>query len=545
MEPLEARQLLSVSLQPLSNVVVPQGSASESVDLNQLFTDNLTGAADLAFSAKSDNTALAQATLSGSTLTLSFAATASGFAHVSFTATAPDGSIASQAIRIQVTASSDRTLTVPLGGTGHNTFRFVGSNHAVGQITLLGPGSGTITMGGDGLSVVGTQARGANQEIESIALTGTTSASQLVIGGIAANRGRAFADVGNITSDGSLGSIQIKKVVLVGDVTLAGGVSSINIEGALSTSLSFGKNDGAIALQVGTFEDVGLSTPAPFGLIRVNNWFSTDSVPETFQAAYVSRIFSTGNFDVGLSLTGTGAPARSIGKITVNGLIGGTWNIPGSSAPLLIGGTTSDWRATFTNLPYINDLGSMGGSLTIPTLPSLKVHGNMIGALLNFTGATGTDLSFMHVYGVIRSSVIESSANLGPIVAEALEGTLIYAGVAPLQSGQVLPASAAELSSSATIESISLRPRGKITLGYVNSDIAASAVGNLSLGTTDVANSGITFGVAAESIGHLFLHDMTNHRVLTLNNVHDAATLAAQIAAAKFTLQDLSLAILS
>jgi hypothetical protein len=91
-EPLEARRLLSVSLQPLTNLLLPQGSDAQTVDLSQIFTDNATGASDLVFTAKSDNTALAQATLSGSVLSLNFAPTASGFAHISIQGTAPDGS---------------------------------------------------------------------------------------------------------------------------------------------------------------------------------------------------------------------------------------------------------------------------------------------------------------------------------------------------------------------------------------------------------------------------------------------------------------------
>jgi hypothetical protein len=544
-ETLETRCLLSVSLQPLSNLLLPQGSAAQTVDLSQLFVDNTTGVNDLTFAARSDNTALAQATVSGSELTINLAPTASGFAHISIQGTAPDGSSASQNFRLQVTASSDRTLTVPIGTPGHSTFRFVEANHTIGQITLSGPGTGTITLGGDHLSLAGTQARGANQELESIDLTGTTSATHLSIGGMEARRGRVVADIGNITSDGSLGSIRIQKVDLVGDVTLAGGINSINIAAAQNSSLTFGQSTGPIAMTVGALNDVTVSTPAPFGLIKGGDWVSTDSVPESFHAAYINRVYMTSNFDVGVHLTGTGAPGRTLGKLTVGGVIGGTWTIPGSSAPFLIGGTTSDWDATINSIPNINDLGSMGGSLTTPSLSYLKVHGNMIGALVNLTGSKGTDLGAMHVYGVIRSSAIESAANLGPIVCESLEATIVYAGVAQLPQGQVLPEAASDLSSDATIQSITIRPRGKVKIGFQASDIAAATLGNLALATTQVDNSGTTFGLAAESIGHVSVRDLTHHRQLNLNNVHDAATLAAQIAASGFTLQDLSVTILS
>lgn len=541
-ESLESRRLLSVSLQPLSNLQLPQGSAAQTFDLNQFFTDNTTGLADLTFAARSDNTSLVQATVDNSILTLSFAPALAGFAHISIAGTAPDGGSASQTLRLQVTSATP--LSVPIGTAGHGTFRFVQSNRTVGQITLTGPGSGTITVGGTDLSLTGNLARGANQELESIALTGTTAATRLIINGIEADRGKSIAEIGNITSDGSIGSIRMQKVDLVGDVTLQGGVSSINVAAAQSSTFSFGQSTGPINLTVGTFNDVSMSTAAPFNLIRGGNWVSTDSVPESFQAAYINRIYMTGNFDVGVQLTGTGATGRDIGKITVGGAIGGRWNVPGASAPLLIGGTTSDWDASFASLPSITDVGSMGGSLTVPSLKYLRVHGSMIGALIDFTGTSGTDLGGMHVYNLIRNSAIESSANLGPILAESLEASIVYAGVGPLTQGQALPAAASDLSSTATIQSITLRPRGKV-IGFLASDIAAANIGNLAFTTTEVSNSGVAFGVAAESIGTLTARDLTNRRQLVFTNVHDATVLANQIAAQKLNLEDFNIVVLS
>lgn len=542
-EALESRRLLTVSLQPLSNLQLAQGSAAQSIDLSQYFTDNTTGVNDLTFAAKSDNTALVQASIDNSILTLSFAPTLAGFAHVSIAGTAPDGGTASQTLRVQITSATP--LSVPLGTPGHSTFRFVESNHTIGQITLVGPGSGTITLGGTDLSLAGDLARGANQEVENIALTGTTAATRLVINGVAADRGKEIADIGNITSDGSIGVIRMQKVDLVGDVTLQGGTNSINVSDAQSSTLSFGQSIGQINLTVGSFNDVNMTTTAPFGLIRGGDWVSTDSVPESFQAASISRIYMTSNFDVGVQLTQISATSRDIGKITVGGVIGGNWNVPGSCAPLLVGGTTSDWNATFASIPSINIVGSMGGSLTVPSLKYLRVHGSMVGALVDFTGTSGTDLGAMHVYNVIDDSTIESSANLGPILAESLVASIIYAGVGPLAYGQALPAAASDLSSDATIESITLRPRGKVKVGFDAADVAAAAIGDLALSTTEVSNDGVAFGVAAESIGRLTVRDLTNHRQIAFSNIHDATALANQIAAEKLNLEDFNITVLS
>lgn len=544
-EPLESRRLLSVSLQPFSNATIAQGSAQQTADLNQAFFDNATGQPDLKFAAQSDNTTVAQAAVDANgTLTITPAPANAGFARITLTATAPDNSEAIQTFRVQVTASADRSLDVPIG-PGHHSFRYVMANHTTATITLNGPGSGTIHMGGDNLLQIGDHARGANQEVESITLTGTTAASQLVIIGTSANRGKDFADVGNITSDGSVGQIRVKRLFLDGDINLAGGVGTLNIDAARSGTMTFGQSIGSINLTVGTITNENLSTPAPFGLIHGGNWFSSDSVPESFKAASIGRIVATGNFDVGIQLTGTGAKGQSIGGVNVLGAIGGTWTIPGPSAPLVVGGTAFDWDATFNGaLPSINDRGNFGGSMTIASIPSIRVRGTMQNAVLNFTGAGVTDLGAMRVTGMIKNSTINAAGDLGPIAAEALQDSIVYAGVNTSGLSQALPAAASDLSAAASIRSITLVPRANV-VGFLGSDIAAASVGTLSLSTTQIANGGVAFGIAAESIGHLLVRDLTTRHFIAINNVHDAATLAAQIAALGFGLQDLNLRILS
>jgi hypothetical protein len=543
-EPLEDRTLFAVALQPLANLTLAQGSPAQAIDLTEVFFDNATGQNDLTFSAKSDNTALAQTSVDSSgVLSIALAPAASGFARLSISAKAPDNSVALDTIRLQVTASADRSLDVPLG-PGHTQFRYVMANHTTATISLTGPGTGTIHLGGDNLAQVGDHARGANQEIESITLTGTTAATQLTINGVSAKRGTVFADVGHITSDGSLGSLRVRRLFLDGDVNLAGGIKTLNVDGARSSTMSFGQSIGAINLSMGTIIDENLSTPAPFSQVRGGNWFSSDSVPETFKAAYLGRVLTTGHFDVGVQLTGDGAPARMIGSLSVRGEVGGTWNIPGASAPLLIGGSTFDWNATFGSLASINDFGTLAGSLTVPSISSIRVHGTMQNELLNLTGAGGTDLGNLQVFGIIKDSTINAAGNLGRIRAEALQGSLVYAGVGTLPFGETLPNLASDLSMAATIQSITLVPRAKV-VGFLGSDIAASSVGNLSLATTQIANNGIPFGIAATSIGRVTMRDLTTHHFIAINNVHDAATLATQIAALGFSLQDLTIRQLS
>jgi hypothetical protein len=541
-EALEQRTLMSISLQQIVPQTIPQGSNPVTFDLTSAFADATTQTADLMFSAKSDNSALLQTSLTGSNMTMTVAPAGSGFAHVTVSATAPDGSAASQTFRVLVSASADRSLDVPIG-PGHDIFRYVEQNHTIGTIILLGPGSGTIHLGGDNLALVGNHARGANQEVESITLTGTTGATRLVISGVTRQRRTVIPVIGSITTDGAFGLVKIRTVNLVGDLTVPGGISNLIVDTAQNGTIDLGQSTASLRFTEGTFVDENFMSAAPIVKLRATQWLSSDSVPRTFTAAYIQSFFSAGTFDVGVQLSGVGAGQRTIGSIRVNGFIGGVWNIVGASAPLIVGGTGSDLNATFAFLPYISVSSNFGGSLTVPTLSKLRIGGSMVGAVLRLTSPNVNDLGQLVVRGVIQTSAIVSAGNLGPISAEALQQSVIYAGVGQLQQGQALPASVADLADTASIRSISLHPRRNV-LAFFASDIAATTIGNLSLGTTRVANNSVQFGVAATSIGHILLRDLTNRRTINLFNITDPAALANQIAAQRLTLQDFVITVL-
>jgi hypothetical protein len=541
-EALEPRMLLSVALQQIVPQTIPQGSAPVTFDLNQAFSDATTQTQDLTFTVKSDNSALVQTTLAGSDMTMTVAPEASGFAHVTVGASAPDGSSAIQTFRVLVSASADRSLDVPLG-PGHRTFRYVEQNHTIGTITLLGPGSGTIHMGGDNLALIGNRARGANQEIESITLTGTTGATRLIVSGVSRNRRTVFPVIGNITTDGAFGIIRIRNTNLLGDLTAPDGIGIISIDLAQNGTINLGQAPNAVRFTLGTFVDESFMSTAPIVRLRAGEWLNNDSLSRTFTADYVHSFFAAGSFDVGVQLSGVGAGSRTIGVIHVRGLIGGVWDIVGGSAPLIVGGTSADLDATFTSLPYINTAANFSGSLTVPSLSRMNIHGGMIDAVLRLTAPNVTDLRALSVHGAIEASAIVSAGNLGPIAAEAIQQSLIYAGVGQLQSGESLPSSAAELATTANIRAVSLHPRGKI-LAFFASDIAAATIGNLSLGSTRFSNNSVTYGVAATSIGHIVTRDLGSKRTLNLSNITDPTALANEIAARGLNLQDFVIQVL-
>ena len=537
-EALESRVMLSVvETQTIRSVTPPsfaQDSAPASLDLSGFFVDQTTGLPDLTFSVTSDKQSLVNPSVSGSVMTLTFGAGMSGYAHLSVVATDPTGQRGGETFRVKVAAAPNRSLDVPLGPS-RRTFSFVEADHSAALITLVGPGSGTIHMSGDQLQLRGDHAHGSNQQIESITLTGTTTATSILIRGRA--HGRTFPIMGDISADGPLRGVNIKNTTLDGDLTAAGRVGRMQIDSAQDGNISFGGSSRAIILNAGTFVDENFSSGAPVLKVLATQWVNTGSAPETFTTPYLKDLLAIANFEVGLQLNGTGVQGRTLGHVRVLGAIGGPWRVVGKSAPLNIGGTTTDWAARFDSLARITDTGSLGGALQVPSINSIFIGGQMSNAVMSFTAPNTTDLGKMVVRGGMFGSVVQAVGNLGTIIAEAMQRSAISTGVGQLPAGQALPMTPSDFTNSSRIGSVFLRPTQKV-IGFLASEIAAPNIGQLALGTTRTDNGGAPFGVAAVQIASLSARDQTHHRAFTLTALHDAAGLAAELAARHLDLQD-------
>ena len=525
-EALERRTLLSVVLgQPFGNVSFAQDSGAESADLTGVFFDT-NGLSDLTFTAASSNPSVVSASMSGSTFTLTPGAGRSGFAIVRLTAADPLGDSASYAFRVQITASSARSLNVNLG-PNRKSFSFATSNQASATVTIKGPGTATVFMGGDALKIDGDSLHGANQELESITLNGTTAMTSVLVSG--RGSGRFSQLIGNISApSGSLGTLQVSGATLLGDVNVPGGINVLKIDSADSGSIDAGSS--AVTVEGKSFVDENFTSTGAVRTLTVGQWADSDSNPETFSAASIGRVSSRGNFMPGLQLSG------SLGSLRAGGSISGTWNVPHVSAPLLVGGTTSSWDATFQNLPGMKDSGIFSGNLTAPSLGFLKV-GSVDFGTVNLTAPNATDLP-LFTGGTMLSVHVLAAGNVGRIMASQILDSKIFAGVGTLPDGQFLPESPSDFANPASIGSITLKRRGK-GVNFDSVEVAATNVGTLTLGTVKSANAGFTYGVAAESIGHLSASDISRPQTITLNAVQDAATLAAQLAAEKIQVGDL------
>ena len=95
---------------------------------------------------------------------------------------------------------------------------------------------------------------------------------------------------------------------------------------------------------------------------------------------------------------------------------------------------------------------------------------------------------------------VRSAGDIGTVTAASITGSRIYAGI---QGGNPnLPNSAADFDGVSTIRNVSIRNRLP-TAAFADSNIAASTLGRINLGTVQTSNGGNAFGLAAQTINSI------------------------------------------
>ena len=533
-EPLEPRTLLTaIVVNALGNQVFVQDSGVEQAYLYGVFADD-NGTQDLTFSATSSNPAVMTASVSGNVVSITPVAGQSGFARIQMTANDPLGGRASNTIRVQITAADPRTMDVLLGTGSPASIRYTQSNGTAATVSLSGPGSAVLHFGGDNLARAGTVLNGANEELESITLSDTTAATTLNVSGNKA--AGLLPSVGHISATGSLGHLNLSNAVLDGDVDVTGALPSINVDYAEGGSLKVGS--GAVSIVGKSFVDENFSSSSPVSVVKLLQWTNSDNVPESFTASFVRSVSVQGNFTPGLQLSGAPSGTRTLGSFHVPGAVGGTWTIAGASPPLSVGSTQSGFNATFDALPSLTVKGDLVGTVTAPTIRTINVKNFIGGADIVLTAPGVTDLQTLKAAAISFGSVV-AAGNIGDVTVKLFQFGQIFAGVqTPLQGP--LPTSAADFNASASIKSVRVTG-GLATKDFSNARIAASALGSLQLSDVQTDNSGVAFGVVGQSIGSLVF--TAGRKKVTLRNVHDPDTLAAQLAAQTANLGDMTVQI--
>jgi len=218
-----------------------------------------------------------------------------------------------------------------------------------------------------------------------------------------------------------------------------------------------------------------------------------------------------------LSLTTKGGTTGEIGGITTSSALGAI-----SGKTVALGGNLTAGGPIKTILLHATDAtNTVGGTsqITASSIGTLIVQGNLSNAGISL-GGTGSALRTLTILGAMDGVELQAAGNIGNVTVGSMSSSMIFAGVAPLPSGQPLPESASQFAASDTMSQ--LRVRGV----FSQSIIAAQTLGKLSLGQISTSGAG-TFGLAAVHL--TAVSGAASGKRISLRKPHDQAAVSAAV----------------
>lgn len=308
----------------------------------------------------------------------------------------PDGDVADSNQSNNVAVSDDSyNISWRFGAVGSRTdVELTLTDDAGTEVTFGLPGGGTGTVTRDT----------TNTDRYDVALANTGSSSRLGIsatGGSGPTSGIALID--DISTAGSLQSIDGATARLMGDVTIAGTVGSVRFFDVVGPSfISIGGSTVNNVFTFGSVTDLRITTTAKITSLTVTNWTDTEATVDLITAKSIGTLTSTGTgnsgrFEASLRLSGAGGSARTLDTVNIAGQVGeGAWSVNGRAGNWTVASVDNDWSASVKQvLASFTDTGNFRGTLTAKNINAVTIGVNMnsakilAGAWLGLDGALG------------------------------------------------------------------------------------------------------------------------------------------------------------
>lgn len=232
--------------------------------------------------------------------------------------------------------------------------------------TLTGGGRGDVVLGDDGFD---------------LHLTGTSANSVLKI---TASGGRGYTTLGDVLVDGAIKQIEAAKADLAGSLSIGGTVRSILLgdigDGA---SISIAGAGVPVKLTAGEVAGASIQSASGFESIAIEAWLPGAGGRGVIAAPSIGKLLVDGAFGADLDLTGA-ASGLTLAKVTIDGRItGGAWNVGGSAGPISAKSIEAGWQGSFQGaVQKVSTERDLGGTLAAPSIGTLDVGRNMVGARL-------------------------------------------------------------------------------------------------------------------------------------------------------------------
>lgn len=375
-----------------------------------------------------------------------------------------------------ITAPSMDKLTI----TGKDTEIVSGNFDA--NLTLTTGNLGTVSIAGSILSDTWTIAGKAN----TINAEATDAQWDLTVAGAVSHvHIRTGGLAGNMTA-ASFGSI-VSKTSLNGSITATG---------ANSSGVSIGSIDAGVVSNLDVTADQNITT------IKAFSW--NDGLVEADAISTLKTVGSVGDpgdFGASLDLNSSASKSKSLSSATIKGALHtAEWEITGNVGTIDAGEIGPIEIDVTGAIDTLMSRGNLSADLTAQRIGTLKAAIDLTGSDINLTLAPGSTkaLSTLSVGRTIANTVVRSAGNIGTVKAKSMNGSSIFAGIDPVIT--TLPDDAPDFTAVASLGSLTLSGfKGTTLPAYVNSNIAASVLGSVSLGRVMADNAGTPFGVAGQT----------------------------------------------
>jgi hypothetical protein len=405
-------------------------------------------------------------------------------------------------------------VDVTLGtGSPSSTLVFTDGDGTNAQIRVSG-GTATITFDGNPVS------QSTSGRLTTVTGTGVAM-TNLVMGGASPNVSirttggtNGTVTLAAMTSNPPVRAFSGRGVVLTGPATFDNGVGKLELASAQDATITINRGSQALlqdaSVTILDVDDSTITSQQPLRQLRVGEWEAgIPGQPDAVTAPRINVLQCARGFNADVTLSGNGQVVGRpvLGSVKVlGGLESGTWNVAGKTSRIATGGVDSGWTGTFGDVANFTVTGNMAGSITANSINAMNV-GTLTNANIDLTrpfAANATALNRLNVRSAISGTRIRSDANIGTVSAESISGSSIFAGVANGGGGgaaRALPTDATSFVNPASIKSVTVRSRG--TPSFVGSNIVASSLGRLNLGTVQTNNGGTPYGVAANDIASI------------------------------------------
>ena len=390
----------------------------------------------MTYAATSSNSDLVSATVMFNTLVLNYAPGRTGTTTITVTGTGDDGGTATDVFDVTV-----RPALAIGQGAATGAVEFTDADGTVSRVTVSG-GFATLRLNGAGVTETPGRGvvvvNGTNLEWDGITFGGSHPAVT-----VSSTGGDGRVVVNSMDAEGPVRSFNGRSVVLRGPAEFNNAIGRLNIGRSEGGTITINRSGNAGFVEpliiMDAAVDTDVSSQAPLKL-RVGSWTGTAVATEA------DEDFIT-------------TPA--IRSLVVNGDFTGNLNVSGN--------------------------GQRVGS---PAVGSVRVDGTLTG---HWTVGSIDALRA----GSITNAAIRADSFIRSVLTGSVTGSTIYAGFGNLAAGGM--PSLADSMKPGSIRSLVVRGRST-TPQFVDSVIAASSLGRMSLGTVQETNADTAFGLSADSI---------------------------------------------